>query len=301
MIEIRIPASTGNLGSGFDVFGLAVRLYLKVRVGLRKDKKTVITFSGEGSNSISRKQNLVYSTIKTFLRSKNADAPGFTLDIRNSIPVKRGLGSSGTARLAGIIAADYLGKLELTKKEILSEAIRLEGPPDNINSSYVGGLTASLILENGITEYRKYPFPGDLTLVFAVPEFTLTTAAGRKVLPEKYPLKDTIYNLQRVSLFFEAVRGRDYELLSHLLQDRLHQDYRAGLIPGLKEILSLSPGDGLIGTCLSGSGPTACALADDNHEEIGNTMVSLFQSRGIAAGCLIVKADNRGTIIRRME
>ncbi len=205
------------------------------------------------------------------------------------------MGSSGTAIIAGVTAADYLGNLGLTKDEKISLAVRLEGPPDNVNSSIAGGLTASLVLDNGSTLYRKCRFPNDISLVFVIPKFHVTTPQGRKVLPKNYPLKDVIYTSQRTSLIFEAVRSRDYTLLSEIIKDKLHQPYRASLVPGLEDILALPYGDGLIGTVLSGSGPTVCTLANDNFEPIGDKILNIFSRNNISSRVLIIKADNTGT------
>ncbi|KPK90614.1 hypothetical protein AMJ80_08175 [bacterium SM23_31] len=297
MLYITIPASTGNLGSGFDVFGLAVRLYLHVSVERSSGTRTTVEFTGEGSDIISRSDNLILATIKRVLKSRGIKTTGFSLHVSNNIPIKRGLGSSGTARLAGVIAANYLSNLGMSNREIISAAIQLEGPPDNINSSFTGGLTASLVMENGAVNYRRCAFPLDLKLIFAIPDIQISTHRARQILPKKYALKDILYNLQRVSLIFEAVRSRDYDLLTHLLKDRLHQDYRAALVPGLKEILHFQSGNGLVGTFLSGSGPTTCALALDNFSHIGERMVSAFSAHGISARVLESKADNRGTRI----
>lgn len=297
MLNITIPASTGNLGSGFDVFGLAVRLYFHVKVERSSNTRRKIEFTGEGSGIISHSDNLILTTIKRVLKSRGIKTPGFSIHLRNNIPIKRGLGSSGTARLAGVIAANYLSNLGMSNREIMSAAIQLEGPPDNINSSFSGGLTASLVMENGITHYRKCAFPLDLRLIFAIPDIQISTHQARQILPKKYALKDVIYNLQRVSLIFEAVRSRDYDFLACLLKDRLHQNYRAALVPGLKDILHFESGNGLVGTFLSGSGPTVCALALDNFSRIGERMVSAFAAHGISARVLESKADNRGTRI----
>ncbi|MFC1555745.1 homoserine kinase [candidate division KSB1 bacterium] len=297
-LQIRVPASTGNLGAGIDVIGLAVKLYLNVSVELTGFKRQDVVFSGEGSEIITRSSNLVLKTIRHILKKYNSPIPGFRLSIENSIPVKRGLGSSGAARLAGVISANFLGGLKLSDTQIISEAILLEGPPDNINSQFTGGMTSSLVLENGTTLYRRCRFPSDVTLVFAVPDFLVSTSDGRKILPKNYPLKDAVYNMQRVALMMDAVRSRDFELMSLLVGDRLHQRYRAKLIPGLQEILAFEPGNGLIGTVLSGSGPTVCALAAYNSEKIGARMKKVFRQLNINAEIKHLKADNSGVLIK---
>jgi len=297
MIDIRIPASTGNLGSGFDVLGLAVQLYRHVEVERLQSLRCRIHYTGIEEEKITASNSLMVRTVRKVLKSRGIKAPGFSLTIRNNIPMRRGLGSSGVSILAGVIAANYLGRLNLTEKEILSIAIQIEGPPDNINSSLVGGLTASLVIEDGTVEFRRCRFPAELRPIFTIPDIHVSTRRARKILPKRYTLKQVIYNLQRVSLFFEAVRTKDYELLSLLFKDRLHQPYRMRLVPGQSEVLNLPAENGLIGTFISGSGSTVCALAVDNFSEIGTMIADIFSSHNVETQTIISKADNSGTKI----
>ena len=165
-------------------------------------------------------------------------------------------------------ALDALG---MSDEEVLSEAVSIEGHADNICPSIFGGLTACLTVNEKV-KWVKHRFPSGIKLVFVVPEVHISTKAAREILPDNLPFKDAVYNLQRVSLFLETVRTKNYELLSHLLQDKLHQDYRAALVPGMKMALSLRPGNGLIGVFLSGSGPVVCAFTNKNSKRIGNTV-----------------------------
>jgi len=301
MLRIRVPASAGNVGSGFDVLGLALRLYLRVDVKKQNDGRCETHFTGEGFDVINQTNNLIESSMKRVLKMHDVKNPGVSFRVRNEIPVQRGLGSSGTAIVAGVIAADYIGNLNLTKREMLSLAVRLEGPPDNVNSSFAGGLTSSLVLGQGMTEYRKCRFPSVLSLVYAVPDFQVSTKMARKILPKKYPVRDVIYNMQRVALVFEAVRTRDYDLLSLVLKDRIHQDYRAALVPGISEILKLPAGNGLICTYISGSGPSVGAVVTGNEEETAARMKAAFAAHDISARTMTLKADNTGTVYKEIE
>ena len=294
MLKIKIPASTGNVGSGFDVLGLAAEFYLEVEIHRTETGKCETEFSGEGSSVIDETNNLIESSLVKALRDKKVENPGCLLKVFNQIPIERGMGSSGTAVIAGALAANYIGNLGLSKDEQLSLAVNLEGHPDNVNSSFTGGLTSSLSMEDGTTLYRKCDFPKEIDLVYAIPEYTVSTEKARKALPQSYSMQDVIFNMQRIALVFEAVRSSDFDLLSHVLQDRIHQPYRSQLVPGMYEILKFTPGNGLISTLISGSGPTALAMTHSNGDEFGERMKDTFAKHGISSRILMLKADNTG-------
>lgn len=295
VLHIKIPASTSNLGPGFDVFGLALQLYIDIRIEKREGNTIEWSFTGSGSESISQSgnENYIIATLNKVLRKRGKIVPGYRIDVNNEIPVSKGLGSSGTAIIAGVMAANHLGGLGMSNEEVLSEAVSIEGHADNICPSIFGGLTACLTVNEEV-KWVKHRFPSGIKLVFVVPEVHISTKAAREILPKNLPFKDAVYNLQRVSLFLETIRTKNYELLSHLLQDRLHQDYRAALVPGMKKVLSLRPGNGLFGVFLSGSGPVVCAFTNKNSKRIGNTIAGLFAEENINSKVMILKADNRG-------
>jgi homoserine kinase len=300
MMKVRIPASTSNLGSGFDVFGLALRLYLNVSIEPQPTGIQDMHFTGEGKEIVtaSKTSNFITESLHQVFADRRLAVPGYRISVHNEIPVLRGLGSSGTAVLAGVIAANYLGKLEMTDNEILAEAVHIEKHPDNICPSYAGGLTAAVRLEDGSVLYRKWKFPTELMLVFVVPEFFISTKRAREVLPKSYPLKDIVFNLQRVSLLFEALYSGNYSLLKIVVEDRLHQPYRAPLIPGMGKILALNDGSLAYGIFLSGSGPTTCAITHPENAEIaGKKIADVFASEHINARIMPIKVDNIGVRI----
>ena len=299
MLHIKIPASTSNLGAGFDVIGLALNMYLDIRVEALTGGRNEWRFHGEGRGSVLAESpdNFIIKTLNTVLKKRGVENPGFGIRVRNQIPLSRGLGSSGTAIIAGVIIANYLGKLGMTRDDILTEAVNLEGHPDNVCPSMLGGLMSVLQTENNGIKWIRQRFPKRISLVFVIPDYHVSTKKSRSLLPKAYRLKDITYNMQRVSMLFETIRTRDYELLSHLLEDRLHQRFRAPCIPGMEKVLSIGPGNGLIGLYLSGSGPTVCAFADGNGENIAKRISGIFEDENIAVKTSIIKADNKGVRI----
>ncbi len=297
MISIKIPASTSNLAAGFDVFGLALKLYLTVKAEKCAGTVQKVSFVGEGSELItkSNSQNYITFALEIMFKDRGLPVPGYKIHVKNEIPVSRGLGSSGTAIIAGVVAANYLGGLKLSDQELLDEAIKIEGHPDNICPSFVGGLTAAMQTEDGNAEYLKQRFPNELSLVFVIPEIHVSTKKARGILPGKYGIKDIVFNLQRASLVLESFRRKKFELLSHILKDKLHQPYRAGLVPGMGDILKLKPEKGLVGLFISGSGPTVCALATHDEDKIAQKIVRIFSDNRLQSKYYILQSDNAGT------
>ena len=220
---------------------------------------------GEGSEIItkSKSQNYITYALEKVLKDRGLPVPGYKIHVKNEIPVSRGLGSSGTAIIAGVVTANYLGDLQLSDQELLDEAIKIEGHPDNICPSFVGGLTAAMQTEDGNAEYLKQRFPTELSLIFVIPDFHVSTKKARGILPEKYGINDIVFNLQRTSLMLESFRRKEFELLSHILKDKLHQPYRAGLVPGIGDILQLKPEKGLVGLFLKRIGPDSMCVSNE--------------------------------------
>ncbi len=300
MLEVRIPASNSNLGSGFDVIGLGLKLYLKVHIEKLKNGRKEVLFKGFGSDIITGENNYITITIKKILKKYGKGDIGYKITVDNEIPVKAGLGSSGTAIIAGVVAADYLGSLNMKPEDHLSEAVMIEGHPDNITPSLMGGMTASMITETGEVIYHKISFPEDLKILVVIPEFNVSTKKAREVLPESYMLTDATFNMQRTAMFLETFRTRQYNMIPHLFQDRIHQQYRAPLIPGLFEILKLNTDSDFFGAFLSGAGPTIGAFVKENPEKYGNKIISIFENMDIKAELKILEADNNGTMIKEL-
>ena len=283
-LEIAVPGSTSNLGSGFDAFGLAVDLHLRVRVlAVDHDRPGHLEwrFAGaapEGDNFIERGFAAgVHDPL---------GCPSLALEVSSSIPMKSGLGSSAAAIVAGLrlaAALDGSGK----RQALLDRATALEGHPDNVSASVLGGLTVSCTAADGRVLARTTRWPAAWQLVVATPAFGLSTSDARAVLPDSVPRADAVANLQRAALLVHAVEHVDREAMREALHDRLHQPYRARLVPGLDRALA-SRASSLIGTFLSGAGPSIAAVVDDDGREAVEMLRRLYDGLGVPAEVRVV-------------
>ena len=300
MIKIRVPATTANLGPGFDCLGLALKLYLNLEIE-EIEKGFVIEYRGEGAEKFSVKKKedtLIWKSMNLALKRTHEDIHKKGLEIRvfNEIPITRGLGSSASAIIGGIVGAARLYKVDLTNREMLELALSLEGHMDNIAPALIGGLT--LAYKTGREEIRwaRIKTPLDLRIVVVIPEFTLNTKEMRKVLPQKVALSEAIFNLSRSALLVNALQNSDWEVLAEAMEDRLHQPYRAPFIPGIEDMFSHIKETGLAGVALSGSGPSVVSLTKKGREEeISKIMKRAFLKAGITCRVLVLEADLEGT------
>jgi len=293
-ITIRVPASTANLGSGFDVLGLALGLYNTIEMETTS-RGVELTVEGEGAERLQEegKRSLVVRAAEAAFAHLGVTPPGLKVHLRNEIPLKRGLGSSGTACLGGIIGAAELTGRPLSPQEILRLALPLEGHPDNITPSLVGGLTASCLSE-GEVRYVKIPLPEAISIVAVIPERQLSTAEARRVLPRQVPFADAVHNVSRVALLVGAMVAGDLSLLDEATRDRLHQPYRAKLLPGMEEVLEVARRGGALGAFLSGAGSTVVALVNQGAETVGAEMAEAWARIGLRAEVKVLAIDREG-------
>jgi homoserine kinase len=293
-ITIRVPASTANLGSGFDVLGLALGLYNTVEMETTS-RGVEVTVEGEGAERLQGegKRSLVVRAAEAAFAHLGVTPPGLKVHLRNEIPLKRGLGSSGTACLGGIIGAAELTGRPLSPQEILKLALPLEGHPDNITPSLVGGLTASCLSE-GEVRYVRIPLPEAITVVAVIPEQQLSTAEARRALPRQVPFADAVHNVSRVALLVGAMVAGDLSLLDEATRDRLHQPYRAKLLPGMEEVLEVARRGGALAAFLSGAGSTVVALVNQGAETVGAEMAEAWARIGLRAEVKVLAIDREG-------
>ena len=296
-LNIRIPASTSNLGSAFDAVGLALQLYLSVIVRKLERAPSSIEFQGQGERLVPRdNKNLIWSVMDDVARRKGQQLPPFSICVKNEIPIARGLGSSAAACLAGITAADYLCSLNLNDEDVLELATAFEGHPDNVAPALFGGLVASIGGDKILCSRSE--FPSGWKVVIVTPDFALETKLARSVLPSKVPHHDAIFNVQRAAfLMAQLVQGRR-EGVREAMNDQLHQPYRSSLIPGFPEILAMEPCEGLIGIALSGAGSSVVAFADARAQEIADRIRSIFVRHGLSAEARLLNADTRGLVLQ---
>ena len=300
MIKIRVPATTANLGPGFDCLGLALKLYLNLEIE-ETEKGLVIEYQGEGAEKFSvKKDTLIGKSAELVLKKIGQDKSKKGLKIKtfNQIPVTRGLGSSAAAIIGGIMGAARICKIELSFQEMLELALSLEGHLDNIVPALMGGLTLAYKTEQEEIKWARIDTPADLRAVLAIPDFSLSTEEMRRVLPSKSSLVDAVFNLSRSALLVNALQNSNWEVLAEAMEDKLHQPFRAPFIPGIEEMFSQIKRTGLAGVALSGSGPTVVSLTKRGSEElISNIMKNIFFKEGIDCRILVLETDLEGTKI----
>jgi homoserine kinase len=298
LAEVTVPASTSNLGAGFDCFGLALQLYLNVRasIGHSQDTECVIEVATgkENAGLLLSADNLIYRAMVHAAAREAASLPPVRLRIDNQIPIARGLGGSAAAVIAGLKLFSQLIERGLTEEKILKYAVELEGHPDNAAPSLLGGFVVNCMNDAHEVISLKRSWPNEVKLLAIVPEMPLNTKLARSVLPKKLDHHDAVFNLQRTALFVTALESRRYDLLWEAMQDRLHQQQRSFLLPGLDAALTVPKMPGLLGVALSGAGPTVVALFENNGEEIGLAIAKRFDEHGTKVRVLELGVDAEG-------
>ncbi len=297
-VRVRVPASTANLGSGFDTLGMALGLYNEVEVELTGGTLT-LEIRGEGAERLQAlgERNLVARSVTGTLERLGVPVGGIRIRMENRIPMSRGLGSSSAAALGGVATAVALAGASLSPEETLDLALPFEGHPDNITPALLGGLTVSTLVE-GRVRCLKLPVPAELQAVAVIPEFHLSTAKARKALPQTVPRADAVFNVGRVALFLAAMQAGRLDLLREGVQDRLHQPYRAPLVPGMAEVLAEGERAGALACFLSGAGPTLLALVTGDGRAVGERMVACWKTEAnITAHPVPLPIDRDGLTI----
>lgn len=328
--RLQVPASSANIGPGFDVLGIGLNLFLEIQVSVdasvdtSADKYNVkLTYEGDGAEGVplQSEKNLVTQTALYIMRCNgvNKFPSGTQIHVINPIPLGRGLGSSGAAIVGGIMLGNEIADLKLTKERMLDYALLIERHPDNIAAAMLGGFVGSYLNElsseetaaknvpletilpkattpesqyesrappNAIGQYLKYNWNKQIRCVTIIPKFEVKTDDARAVLPASYGKEDIVFNLQRLAILTTALTLEEpnHKLIYESMRDKIHQPYRAQLIPGLTLVLSdITPvsNPGLCGICLSGAGPTILCLATENFEEIAESVISIFKKNNV--------------------
>jgi len=297
-VEVRVPASTSNLGAGFDCFGLALRLYLRVRATVVPETSDPcrVRSTGEGRGIVlpNDEENLIFRAMCLAAEREGLRLPHVRLAVRNEIPLGRGLGSSAAAIVAGLSLCAALCGRELPDATLLRYAAELEGHADNVAASLLGGWVTACVREDGGVLAVKRRWPQDIKVVVVSPHDSLDTERARAALPREVRRSDAVHNIQRAALFCAAIEARADELLWEAMQDRLHQQHREHLVPGLADALATPRRPGLLGLALSGAGPSVLALARDNFDEIGEAVASGFRGSGVEATVRLLEVDEEG-------
>lgn len=256
-VTIRVPATTANLGPGFDAFGCALSLYTDVTF---EETECGLEITG-CDEAYAGPDNLAYTSFCAVLASMNVEVKGVKIHIDSNIPICRGLGSSAALLVAGAMGANVLHDNKLSTQGLLNITNAMEGHPDNLAPAFYGGLTASMV-DNGLPVTVNFPLHPDWEFLALIPDFNLPTSKARAVLPEQVNRADAIYNISHGALVLKALELGDEKLLRTALQDRLHQNYRKHLILDYDKIEALVRTNGAA-FCLSGAGPTLLCITQD--------------------------------------
>lgn len=289
---LRVPASSANLGPGFDAIGLALGIYLECRFS--NSEHVSIEVTGRDAATISTgADNLIWQTALAVANLAGVALPPMALLIDNQIPLGKGLGSSAAARTAGVVMADQLLQLHWTRGRIIDEAARIEGHPDNVSACVLGSIVASAIDSGGAVHAARLDLPARYGVAVVVPDFVLPTSEARAVLPDCYSKEDTIFNVQRAALLIAALATGNTSAFPTALEDRLHQSQRAPLVPGLEAMLKLRA-PGLLGCALSGAGPSVVVFYERGSEQVCNLVRQIFAVHGHASEVLWTEIARAG-------
>lgn len=291
---VRVPGSTSNLGAGFDALSAALSVYLSVHVQVTEGSG----LSWPADWDLESRDNAIEIGLRRTCAELGIAVPGLLLSVHSEIPLRRGLGSSGAAFIAGIRIGERLARRSLPVEQVLRIAYQLEGHPDNVSASLLGGWVLSCTDGDRLLA-EQIPSRLDCRFVVTIPEVTVSTSQARAILPKSYALSDAVFSLQRCGLMVLALSQGRGDLLEEATRDRLHQPYRATLIPGGEAVLErrgLPPQleDSVLSVTISGSGSTLLAIARDNFSEIGAWMAGVLRGEGVQSEFRVLELDSQG-------
>lgn len=289
--EVRVPATTANLGPGFDCLGMALDIWNTVRL---EAGGSGVTVSGEGEGSLNLgRDNLVYQAAESLFRAIGEPVPRLSLACRNAVPLGRGLGSSSAAAVGGLVAANALCERPLSDEEVLALAVELEGHPDNVTPALLGG--CRIVVQDG-DELVTSPvaLARELWAVLYIPSQQMPTQQARGLLGPTVSRADAVFNMGRAALLVNALSTGDFSLLRTATQDRLHQPARGVLFPAMARIIRAALDAGAAGAFLSGAGSTILALTEDREMTVGYEMADMADKAGVPGDVKVTKVSPQG-------
>jgi homoserine kinase len=295
-VSVRIPATSANLGPGFDALGLALTLYNEVEAAAAEGVSVQI--EGEGADELPRdERNVVARGVRMAFAEAGRPFRGCALKCVNRIPTARGLGSSAAAWVGGLVAGNALLGSPLPRPALLRLAARAEGHPDNVAAALLGGLTVSCGADDGAVAIAL-PVPGALQWIALVPEVASSTAEARAVLPPSVPRADAVFNVQRVALLLAALQAGRIDPLATAMDDRLHQPYRERLFPWMPRVAAAARAAGARACVLSGAGPSLLAVATDEAAAVARAMEAALAEAGLRGAAAVLGVDSVGATVR---
>ena len=294
-VTVRVPATTANLGPGFDSIGAALTLYNEFKFTCLEKGSLVISVTGIEADRVNTDEtNLAYQSFLKLYQHINQTPPPVEIAIDLGVPLARGLGSSATAIVGGLVGANLLAGSPLQLQEVMGMAIALEGHPDNVVPALVGGCRLAATNATG-WEICDIPWHQDIIPVVAIPDFELSTAEARRVLPTEYSRADAIFNTAHLGLLLRGLETGNPDWLQAALQDKIHQPYRQALIKGYDAVKDAALASGAYGMVISGAGPTLLALADASlAPTVATAMGNAWKEYGVKPEVLALQIDSQG-------
>jgi homoserine kinase len=296
-VTVTVPATTANLGPGFDCIGAALTLYNEFKFTRLDKGEVIISVTGTEAEKVKTDEsNLVYQAFVTFYQHLQQIPPPVKIEIKMGVPLARGLGSSATAIVGGLIGANLLTGEPLSQSQVMELAIAIEGHPDNVVPALLGGCRLAATIDTA-WEICDIPWHNHIVPVVAIPDFELSTKEARAVLPTQVSRGDAIFNTAHLGLLLRGLETANNNWLKAALQDKLHQPYRKALILGYDAVNSAALSKGAYGMVISGAGPTLLALTDELHSQaVGIAMAAAWKQEGISAIVRSLSLDTQGAI-----
>ena len=308
-VSVKVPASSANLGPGFDCLGLALPIYNTITI-----EETVLPGTGIEINLISEEEtidemvfdniprdenNIVYKAVEMLYNSIGQVPSELKINIQSQIPITRGLGSSSSIVVGGLLAANKLLGNPADETALLAIATEVEGHPDNVAPAILGGVVLANQEEDGMVTYTKLPWPEEWDITVCIPDFELSTEIARSVLPKEVPMQDAIFNAKHLAMLVQALNNKDAKLMKSALKDRLHQPYREKLVPGMHEIMeAFKHEDGVLGCVLSGAGPSMLVISHKyDLDKIKSTVKDIWEAQNIKVDCRTLKVEEQGAVV----
>ena len=308
-VSVKVPATTANIGPGFDCLGMALPIYNTVTI-----EETVLPGTGIEINVISEndttddfslehipmdENSIIYKAVELLYNSIGQTPSELKITVHSQIPIARGLGSSASVIVGGLLAANELLGKPADEAALLSIATEVEGHPDNVTPAIVGGLVITSNEDDGSIVYKKLDWPSDWTLTVCVPEYELATDISRSVLPKEVPMADAVFNAKNMAMFVHAIHTKDSQLMKLALKDKLHQPYRMKLVPGLEKIIeNLKHEENVLGCVLSGAGPSILIISEKNNlDKIQSIVRETWADLNVKAEIYTLPVENNGAQI----
>ena len=298
-VKVRVPGTSANCGPGFDCLGVACTIYNELELTLLEEERLDIEITGDGAENIPvDERNIVWRSIQKLLERAGTaqEYKGAIIRMDNGVPLSRGLGSSATAIVGGLKAANECLGNPFTNRDLLQMATEIEGHPDNVAPAIFGGFTISIV-RNGKPECFSLMPKLPLKLVVTVPDFFLPTKAARAVLPAEVPMKDAVFNIGRAAMLTAALCKGNKSFLRSVFDDALHQPYRAKLIPGMYDVFKAARAAGALGASMSGAGPCLIAFTVENADAVGMAMRDAFAKNNVKSQYHVFDIDGTGATV----